>query len=251
MTLTQIPKISIVVFIMMLFISTNTLSSPLKVGVSVAGPPLVERVDAAQGTYFFGFFIDLMNNICKRIGTSCTYQEITLENEFEFLDSGKIDVLIPIKPYTSTELKQYATSIPYAVSKIHFITTKNSPINDIADIKNKKIGVIKKTFYDLLVQTPYQNHNQIVAYNTESELLSDLAQHKIDVIVLNNIIALRLLNNNQDDIKLIGQDIPLGEGYGIIALPDNTALIKEINNAILSIEKDGTYTSLYDKYYNP
>ncbi|WP_454780384.1 transporter substrate-binding domain-containing protein [Legionella sp. WA2022007384] len=251
MDLTRIPKIPTIVFIMMLCISTLSLSNPIKVGVSIVGPPLVERVDTPQGTYFFGFFIDLMNNICKRIGTPCIYQEITLENEFEFLDSSKIDVLIPIKPYSSSELKQYAASIPYAVSKIHFITTKNSPINDIADIRNKKIGVIKITFYDLLVQTPYQKDNQIVAYNTESELLSDLAQHKIDVIVLNNIIALRLVNNNLYDIKLIGQDMPLGEGYGIIALPDKTSLIEEINKAIIGLEKDGTYTSLYDKYYNP
>ncbi|MCW8444529.1 transporter substrate-binding domain-containing protein [Fluoribacter gormanii] len=236
---------------MMLFISTLSLSSPLKVGVSIAGPPLVERVNTAQGPYYFGFFIDLMNNICKRIGTTCIYQEITLNNEFEFLDSGKIDVLIPIKPYTSSELKQYAASIPYAVSKIHFITSKDSPISDLADIENKKIGVIKQTFYDLLVQTSFQNHNQIVAYNKESDLLTDLAQHKIDVIVLNNIIAQRLLNNNLYNIKLIGQDIPLGQGYGILALTDKAALIAEINKAILSLEKDGTYTSIYDKYYNP
>ncbi|RUR21737.1 transporter substrate-binding domain-containing protein [Legionella qingyii] len=71
-----------------------------------------------------------MNNICKRIGTTCICQEITLDNEFELIDSGKIDVLLPIKPYTPSELKQYAASIPYAVSKIHFITSKDSLINN-------------------------------------------------------------------------------------------------------------------------
>ncbi len=250
MELTKIPnRMHNVVFIMMLLVSTFSFSRSLTVGVGVSGPPIVERINTAQGPYYFGFCIDLMNNICKRIGETCTYYEITLNNQFELLNKGKIDLLILTKPYTPLEQEQYATSVPYAVSKIQFITSKNSPINNVGDIKNKKIGVIKTTFYNLLTQSSYHNDNQIIAYNFVSDLLSDLAQNKVDVIVLNNAIAYSFINNNIYNIKLVGHAIPLGEGYGIIALSDKEALITEINKAILSIEKDGTYTSIYQKYY--
>nr|WP_232002752.1 transporter substrate-binding domain-containing protein [Legionella sainthelensi] len=79
--------------------------------------------------------------------------------------------------------------------------------------------------------------------------MSDLVQHKIDVIALNNAIALTLLSNNYYDIKFVGSSVSMGDGYGIIALPDKEALIKKINEAILSIEKDGSYISIYQKYY--
>jgi hypothetical protein len=58
-----------IVLFMMLFISTHSFSGPLKVGVGISGPPLVETVNNAQGTYYFGFCIDLMNEICNPVST--------------------------------------------------------------------------------------------------------------------------------------------------------------------------------------
>ncbi|AUH72715.1 hypothetical protein CAB17_12140 [Legionella sainthelensi] len=99
------------------------------------------------------------------------------------------------------------------------------------------------------LRTSHNNSNQILTYNSNSALISDLVQHKIDVIALNNAIALTLLSNNYYDIKFVGSSVSMGDGYGIIALPDKEALIKKINEAILSIEKDGSYISIYQKYY--
>ncbi len=240
----------VILFIIMLFIIPLSFSSPLNVGVGVSGPPIAEKINTDKGPYYFGFCIDLMNDICKRIGETCVYHGVTLNNQFELLDQGKIDLLILTRPYIPFDLKQYAISIPYAVSKIQFATLKSSSINEIADIKSKKIGAIKNTFYSLLTQSQYSNQNQIIAYNSISDLLSDLSQNKIDVIVLNNAIALSLVNNNLYNLKLIGDDLPLGDGYGIIALSDKAELIKEISQAILSLEKDGTYISIYQKYYS-
>ncbi|KTC89091.1 transporter substrate-binding domain-containing protein [Legionella cincinnatiensis] len=234
---------------MMLFISTLSYCNPLKVGVAVSGLPISEKVDTADGPYYFGFCIDLMNEICERIDKKCTYREITLSNQFEVLRQGKIDLLILPRPYTSLDFTQYAMSVPYAVSKIQFIALRGSPINKVTDIKNKKIGVIKNTFYSLLTQSPYHNSNQIIPYNSNSDLILNLVHHKIDVIALNNALAYILLNNNYYDIKLVGSSLSMGDGYGIIALPDKEALIKKINGAILSIEKDGSYVSIYQKYY--
>ncbi|KTD08955.1 glutamine ABC transporter [Legionella gratiana] len=235
---------------MMLFISTLSFCSPVKVGVVVSGLPVSEKVNTDQGIYYFGFCIDFMNEVCKRIEKKCTYSEVTYDNQFELLEQGKIDLLILPRPYTSSDSEKYAISIPYAVSKMQFITLKDSSINKIADIKNKKIGAIKSTFYNLLTQTPFYLSNQIIAYNIDSDLISDLVQQKTDVIALNNNIAYKLIVNNYYGIKLIEPALPMGDGYGIIALPDKKALIENINKEILSIEKDGSYISIYQKYYD-
>lgn len=234
---------------MMLFISTISYSNPLKIGVAVSGLPISQKVSTANGDYYFGFCIDLMNEICKRIEKQCIYREITLNNQFDTLEQGKIDLLILPRPYTVFDFTRYAMSTPYAVSKIQFVALKENPIKKVGDIKNKKIGVIKTTFYGLLTQSTFNNSNQILPYNSNSDLISDLVQHKIDVIALNNAIALTLLSNNYYDIKFVGSSVSMGDGYGIIALPDKEALIKKINEAILSIEKDGSYISIYQKYY--
>ncbi len=238
-----------IIGLIMMLLAATSFGNSLKVGIGVSGPPLVEKAQTTDGTVYFGFCVDIMNSICKKIGATCTYQDITLDNQLEQLDKGAIDLLISVTPYTSLNVKHYALSIPYSVSKIFFITLTNSPINKVSDIKNKKIGVMKDTFYELLVHSLYDKNNKVIAYSSESSLLSDLAKHKVDVIALNNAVAFNLANNNIYNIKLIGKDIPLGDGYGIIALSDKTKLIKQIDDAILSIQNDGTYVSIYKKYY--
>lgn len=252
MKLTRILKIQLLITLIILCLNTLSFSSTLKVGVGVSGPPIVEKFTTEHGSYYFGFCIDLMNSICSHIKENCVYKETTLNDQFKLLDNGDIDLLILASPYTP-DLKQYSISIPYAVSKIQFITLKSSSINDLAEITNKKIGVMKDTFYNLLMQSPYHNHNhnQIIAYTSDADLLSDLAQNKLDVIAINNVIAYRLQTNDLYNIKFVGKNISLGDGYGIIALSDKTPLIDEINKAILSIEQDGTYVSIYQKYYKP
>jgi ABC-type amino acid transport substrate-binding protein len=251
MKLTPILAIRLFVVIFLTGLATLSFGTTLKVGVGVSGAPIVEKVASEHGPYYFGFCIDLMNTICARINQNCIYKQITLNDQFESLNNGDIDLLILVSPYTPEDLKQYAMSIPYAVSKIQFIALPDSPIDDLTDIKNKKIGVVKNTFYNLLLQSPFHNQNQIIAYKSDSELLTDLMQKKVDVIVLNNVVAYRLKTNDLYNIKFVGKDMPLGEGYGIIALPDKAPLINEISKVILTLQKDGTYVSIYQKYYKP
>ena len=80
------PILHAIAGIMMMLLTALSFSNSLKVGVGISGSPIVEKVKTAQGSYYFGFYIDLMNNICKRIGATCTYHDVTLENQFELLD---------------------------------------------------------------------------------------------------------------------------------------------------------------------
>ncbi|HAU2068628.1 TPA: transporter substrate-binding domain-containing protein, partial [Legionella pneumophila] len=49
--------------------------------------------------------------------------------------------------------------------------------------------------------------------------------------------------------KLIGKKISIGEGYSIMANPDQFVLIKKINKILLEMEADGTYLRLYSEYF--
>ena len=238
-----------IVFVMMLFISTISFSSELIVGVPTSGLPLAEKINSSKGPYFFGYIIDIVNNICARIGKICVFKEVTLQNEFDLLNSGKIDILVLARPYVPLDQKLYATSIPYAVSEIEFIATKKSPINKIADINHKKIGAIKSTFYNLLLQSPYGKKNQIIPFDNMFDLIADLLDNKVDVIVLNKVIGIAVTHNKFYNFKVVG-DSPLGNGYGLIGLPDKKLLIMDINKAILEMEKNGIYVLIYQKYQN-
>ncbi|HAT9019967.1 TPA: transporter substrate-binding domain-containing protein, partial [Legionella pneumophila subsp. pneumophila] len=46
-----------------------------------------------------------------------------------------------------------------------------------------------------------------------------------------------------------GKKISIGEGYSIMANPDQFVLIKKINKILLEMEADGTYLRLYSEYF--
>jgi len=51
-------------------------------------------------------------------------------------------------------------------------------------------------------------------------------------------------------IRLVGSRIPIGDGYAVIANKGSEALIAQINQALLSMEEDGTYPQIYSNYFN-
>lgn len=58
------------------------------------------------------------------------------------------------------------------------------------------------------------------------------------------------LNPTEDDqLQLIGDKIPIGSGYAIIALKNQSALIDKINYILLEMEKDGSYLRIYNEYF--
>jgi ABC-type amino acid transport substrate-binding protein len=239
------------IFIILLLNYLQAFSTPITVGVIKSAPPFSEMSETAQGPIFFGFSIDIMNSICQKIKQQCVYSPLTLDQQFTALDNGTVDLLLLANPYNSSDLSEYTVSLPYALSKIHFVALESSPLTQLSDITNKKIGVIKTTFYDLLMNSPYKTGNTILTFTTVADLITALMQKKVDVILLNNAIAYYFINNNLYDLKIIGKEVPMGSGYGIIALPNHAELIVQINKAILSMQADGTYIAIYQKYYNP
>ena len=231
--------------------SLVAISNPLVVGAITGVAPFSDISHTSDGTYFYGFSIDMMNAICQRIQQKCIFSPLTLTNQFEQLDRGAIDLLLLASPYTGELSNRYIASLPYVVSRVEFVTLKSNSINRISDIKQMKIGVIKTTFYELFSQTPYAKNNKIVTYNIVPDLLTALMQKKVDVIILNSALAWSYINNDLYSIKTVGNAISLGAGYGIVSLKKNAELIEKINKAILSIQADGTYVSIYSKYYKP
>ena len=237
-------------FLFLLISSLQAFSEPLIVGSIALAPPFSSVTYTNNKPFFFGFSIDIMNQICRKINRQCIYQPLPLDAQLNALDKGKVDVLLLASPYRSEDLKTYTVSIPYLLSKIRFIARSNDSIISTEEIQNKKISVHKNTFYKLLLNSPFHNKNSIIPYQDVNSLVNGLIAKDVDLIVLNQGIANYYINNNYYSIKTVGDEIELGTGYGIISLKENTALINAINQAIESLLKDGSYLAIYKKYFN-
>ncbi|MCW8397875.1 transporter substrate-binding domain-containing protein [Legionella sp. PATHC038] len=234
------------VFITLLMSSLLAHSNPITIGILKFAPPF-SSVDTHN--HYFGFAVDLMREICKRIDASCIYKATDFDSQLNDLQAGVIDVTFLVSPLSDTESEHYQFSMPYITSKGQFVSLKSSDIHSIDDIKNKKIGVLQATLLQYSVLPQYTTEENIKVYPKITVLISALNKHDIDAALMNANVAKYLLNNILKGFQLVGKPITVGNGYGIIALKKNAAIIAKINEALLEIEADGTYLTLYRKYF--
>jgi ABC-type amino acid transport substrate-binding protein len=238
----------VLVLIFLFIINIVAYSATVSVGVVDYAPPFSTL--AADGKYYYGFVIELMGKICLRINKQCIYKSVKLGGQFDSLQKGEIDIsFLPI-PISSEHSEDMIYSLPYLASKGQFLTLEKNNINTLGDIKNSHIGVIKDTLYPILIKSQYASTNTIRKYENSTELFAGLASRDVDVIYVNATVGKYIINNVLQKLKPVGGPISMGEGYAIMALKKNADLIKEINKALLGLETDGTYLTIYNRYFS-
>ena len=242
-------KIIPVVFIS-LFVCAFQISyaKSLTIGVPPLIPPLVMKTNL-EGQYT-GFDIDLMDEICRRIQAQCHYKPLSFTNVLSQVTSGEIDLgigditIIPIRE------KNYLFSLPYLPSSAQYVTQTSENISTIDEIRGKTIGARHAYVFEDVVTKQFGNQVTLKNYNNLSDLLNALGSDQVDTIIMEAPSA-RSIAANLTNLRLLGNAIPHGGGYGIVAAKDKEHLIQEINQALLDIESDGTYKTLYNTYFSP
>jgi len=204
----------LIFFILFLSGSLCVKAQSITVGALNFFPPCSSLGSSNQ---YVGFCIDLMNDICTRLNKTCLYKATAFEKQLVDLDTSTIDLTFSSSPIAPTNNTNYMFSLPYLTSNGQFLTLKNSKINAVDEIRNKKIGALQfSKLQPVLLR--YTSEEHIKKYPNITELMGGLADHEIDAILLNANFAKYFIHNSLVGLKLIGDPISLGDGYGLIAL---------------------------------
>ena len=232
---------------------TTCQARPLLIGTISDNPPFSSY--ASQQNQFYGFEIDLMLEICNRQKIKCQFIPTIASRMVNDLTSGKIDLVLAsiIIPTTIVD-EPVIFSKPYLISYAQFITNKQSPINQLNEIRNKKVGVrlgtlFHGTMFKNFILEMYNNQVKPVLYLSMSDLLSALQNQEVDAVCSNAVPIRYWYTNNSGLFKLVGGKIPIGNGYAVMAKIGEENLIAQINQSLLQIEQDGTYVAIYSRYF--
>lgn len=222
-------------------------AADLIIGASSSSPPFVMRAD--QSANFFGFDVDLMSEICRRLNNQCNYKMLPFEGLFTALDKKEIDLAIGEITITPERANLYLFSLPYFASKAQYITFNASSIHKADDLIGHTVGIEKGTVFEGFLKSTYREAVTIKPYDDLVDLAQDLSEGKVDAALVDAPNATYWSTNYSTNYRLVGDAIPVGIGYGIMARKDNQALIALINQQIIDIEKDGSYIKIYTRYF--
>ena len=183
-----------------------------------------------------GVDVDIASEIAKEMGKNLVVKDVAFDSIIHEVKSGKADIGVAGISYSEERAKQVDFSVNYTTSKQVVIVRKNSVINDVYEIKNKRIAVQLGSVADLYVSEEYDNKN-IIRQKKYLAAIQDLKDNKTDCVVMDELPAKQIVNENRD-IRILDHAL-VEDNYGIIVDKGNTELLKVINRVINRLKEEG------------
>jgi polar amino acid transport system substrate-binding protein len=215
----------------------------LTVGSDIPYPPFEQ---GKPGEYT-GFDVELMEAIAEKIGRTAEFQDTSFETIFRDVGQGKFDAAISAATITAEREKAVAFSDPYYLSEQAILVKEGSDIKGLADLEGKTIGAQQGTTGQELGKEK-ANASEIRPYPEGPDAVNALKSGLVEAVIIDAPVAQNAVEESGG--LEIAEKVPTEETYGIAVALDSTELLEEINQGLKEVEEDGTYTTIYEKWFH-
>jgi polar amino acid transport system substrate-binding protein len=199
-----------------------------------------------------GFYPEILNYIANKEGWNVQYIYDTWYNLYSKLQSGEIDALAAIA-YSPEREKLFVFNNVAFLSNWGVLVS-NHPINDLSEVSNKKIALVKGDIYTqnfLNLTSSFSLDYSITWVNSYEEVLKLISEKKVDAGVVSRLVPIAY----SEKYSFIETPIAFGVVEPRIAFNKNFTLSKSIipviDSYLLKLKDDTTsiYWKLYNKYF--
>lgn len=217
----------------------------LNVGSYPNNPPFEFKGESGA---FEGFEVDIVTEAAKRVGMTVDIQGLDFQPLFAATSSGRIDVAISSITITKERLGSQSFTQPYYDADMGVAATTAGAIKGLADLKGKVVGVLSGSTGDKWAKENQaaQGFGEIKGYNTQQEVLLDLAAGRVDGVV-SDVPGMEYAFTKMKGLAVV-ERIKTGEQYGLMMTKDHP-LLGKINDALTAMKKDGALGAIHKKWF--
>jgi len=225
---------------------TTVTAGVLTVGSDCDYPPFIEM----QGDKPIGFEPEMLQAIADEIGLELLY--LPPQNFDTILASvasgNKMD--IGVSSFTiNDERKQLVDfSTSYFDSNQAAVSLKTSNYKSAMDFDGLVVGAQSGTTGADWVRENLGPGTTLKEFNQASELMASLSAGDIQGAFFDEPAAAQYVATSYTNAHIV-EAIPTGEQYGIAVSKDNPGLLKAINDAMVTIKKNGTFDEIFLRYF--
>ena len=203
-----------------------------------ASYPPFEFVDSSNKIQ--GFDVDLANALCKEMNATCTFTNQAFDSLIPSLKFRRFDAVMAGMDITPEREKQVLFSKPYYDNSALFIAQKGK-VADVAALKGKRVGVQNGTTHQKYLNDQHADITT-VPYDSYQNAVLDLKNGRIDAVFGDTAVVNEWLKQNADKAYF-------GTGLGIAVRQGNTDLQAKFDAALEKVKADGTYKTIYSKWF--
>ncbi len=209
-----------------------------------------EMMDQETGE-MVGFDMEIIAEVAERAGFEYDLNTMDFNGIIPALQTGNVDIAIAGITITDERSQIVDFSDPYYDSGLRILVrNSDDAVEELDDLEGKKVGTkIGSTSYDFLVKN-LEEEDGVTPYPGSSDMYMALMSGAVDAVFYDAPnVGYFARTKGDGKVKTVG---PLYEGqqYGI-ALKKGSEWVDEVNEALASIKEDGTYKTIYEKWFGP
>ncbi len=191
---------------------------------------------------FVGFDIELAKLIAEELGMELEIRDMKFDGLIGALQAERVDMVLSGMSATENRRQNVDFSLEYHSSGEMFVTRKDEPMTDLANLEGKMVGVQLGTIQEEGAKAIQEDYGfELKALDDAQMLVQELITNRVDVIYLDKQVAKGFIEA-QD---LAGFDDPTDASPGMaVAFPKGSPLVEDVNTALESIIDSGKLEEL-------
>jgi polar amino acid transport system substrate-binding protein len=199
-----------------------------------------------------GFDVALIRDLGRRLGLDVELNDFAFDGVIGALQMKQVDAVIAAMSVTPERQQAVDFTNVYYVGEDAVLATVDNPISAVrsaTDMAGKKIGVQRGSVYETwlqeaLVDTGLVAHDQLIASESNDEVLRKLRAKEIDLAVMDFLPAQTAAGKG--DLKMVGRGANLQRFA--IAVRQGSNLLPRLTQALQEAQADGTVARLVEEY---
>lgn len=201
-----------------------------------------------------GFDVDVATYIAKNLGVdkrNITWKEARSDRREDMIASGEVDFVVATYSITAKRKQKVTFAGPY------FVTGQDLLVrNDTTDItrpeqlEGKTVCSAKGSTSAQTIQNDFATGVRLVIMDTYSACVDALLANQIDAVTTDDVILAGYAAQHHGKLHVVGHRFTR-ERYGVGLRKGNTALQRNITDAIKKMIKDGSWQRAFDRHIAP
>jgi polar amino acid transport system substrate-binding protein len=204
--------------------------------------------DILEGDTFTGFDGDLVTEIAAGLDLELQVQDAGFDGLQSglALNSGQCDLIASAMTITEEREENLDFTDGYYESEQSLMVPTGSDVASIDDLAGKRVGVQQGTTGKSYAEENVPDDAEIVSFPSDAELFNGVKAGQVDAILQD--LPVNVAHTTDGEFEIV-ETYPTGEEYGFAVKQDNTALRDAVNEQLTALRDDGTYDTIYDKYF--
>lgn len=198
-----------------------------------------------------GIDVEIAEEICKRLGYTPVFEQITWENKDTYLEEQKVDCLWGCFTMSGRE-DQYEWAGPYMYSREMIAVSKESGIHSLADLAEKRVAVQVTTIPEQILLTGSDERipqvRCVYSLSTMEELYASLRKGYVDAIMGHESALGTFVLSNPDQFEILPECL-YESSLGVAFEKDtHVELAARMTEEFKKMQRDGTIGTIAEKY---